>query len=340
MPCFSLVIFQRSLINYKSSMVMRSIRELLEDTTGHTNIGIPKHLSESRLASVLSSSSDSDDIDEFPFIPKPLQPELLSNRLPLHQLRHEHNVALAAQNGLGLTASEVPVGERRAAPSPSPRKSKEELDQSQARRKENGEAKPDGTGKTRPKIPRKRSTDVEPPESSSDEDSEAQRKPGAPKRSLRKGVSIDSPDSLRAEAASRRGEFRRGSSADSALALLGAQEMGEGTGKDEAGKRAEVPGRLKKSMSMELPRRSPSPGRLDDLAAQRRKGAVPQEDYALKLELMRQRLLRGGSVDSKMSGLRGPLLEHLGIPDEPKQRSSSLERHSLRPPRPEKVSAQ
>ncbi|XP_059503638.1 striated muscle preferentially expressed protein kinase [Stegostoma tigrinum] len=332
--------WQCSLINYKSSMVMRSINELLEDTTGHTHIGIPKHLSENRLTSVLSSSSDSDDIEEFPFIPKPLQPELLSSRLPLHQLRHDHATASAAQNGLSLAAGEVPAGERRAALSPSPRKSKEELEQSQARRKENGEVKLDGTGKTRPKVPRKRSTDVEPPESSSDEDSEAQRKSGAPRRSLRKGVSIDTPDSLRAEAASRRGEFRRGSSADSALALLGAQEMGEGAGKNETGKQADVPGRLKKSMSMELPRRSPSPGRLDDLAAQRRKGAVPQEDYALKLELMRQRLLRGGSVDSKMSGLRGPLLEHLGIPDEPKQRSSSLERHSLRPPRPEKVSAQ
>ncbi|GCC21542.1 hypothetical protein chiPu_0020014 [Chiloscyllium punctatum] len=334
--------WQRSLTNYKSSMVMRSIHELLEDTSGHTNIGIPKHLSESRLGSVLSSSSDSDDIDEFPFIPKPLQPELLSCRLPLQQLRQDHYQASVAQNGLGPAAGEEAVSERRAAPSPSPRKSKEELEQSQGRRKENGEAKLEGAAKTRPKVSRKRSTDVEPPESSSDEDSEAQRKPGTLKRSLRKGVSIDSPDSLRAEAASRRGEFRRGSSADSALALLGAQEAGEGMGKEEEVRtRAEGPGRLKKSMSMELPRRSPSPGRLDDLAAQRRKGAGPlQEDYALKLELMRQRLLRGGSVDSKMSGLRGPLLEHLGIPDEPKQRSSSLERHSLRPPRPEKAATQ
>ncbi|XP_078407443.1 striated muscle preferentially expressed protein kinase [Cetorhinus maximus] len=314
--------WQRSLINYKSSMVMRSIPELLEDTSGHLNIGIPKHLKEHRLSSVLSSSSDSDEIDEFPFIPKPLQPELLPARLPLHQLRSEEEEEEARRGP-------------QPAPSPSPRRSKEEPDQ--AKRKEDGEVKPEGPGKARAKISRKRSTDVEPADSSSDEDSELQRKP---KRGLRKGVTIDSPDSLRAEAVSRRGEFRRGSSADSALALLGAQEGGDDPSKDRGGKAAELPGRLTKSMSMELPRRSPSPGRFEDLAAQRRKGGPSQEDYALKLELMRQRLLRGGSVDSKMSGLRGPLLEHLGIPDDSKQRSSSLERHTLRPPRPEKMAAQ
>ncbi|XP_067890786.1 striated muscle preferentially expressed protein kinase [Heterodontus francisci] len=334
--------WQRSLINYKSSMVMRSIPELLEDSSGHMNIGIPKHLKEHRLSSVLSSSSDSDEIDEFPFIPMPLQPELLSARLPLHQIRNEEEMA-RMQNGDSATVSEEAASataERRgfqAAHSPSPGRSKEEPDE--GKRKENGEAKTEGLSKVRVKISRKRSTEIEPPDSS-DEDSELQRKPGIPKRGMRKGVSIDSPDSLRAEAASRRGEFRRGSSADSALALLGAQDAGDSTSKDQSGKPAEMPGRLKKSVSMELPRRSPSPGRLDDLAAQRRKGGPSQEDYALKLELMRQRLLRGGSVDSKMSGLRGPLLEHLGIPDDPKQRSSSLERHSLRPPRPEKTAAQ
>ncbi|XP_072324821.1 striated muscle preferentially expressed protein kinase isoform X3 [Scyliorhinus torazame] len=332
--------WQRSLINYKSSMVMRSIPELLEDTSGHMNIGMPKHLKEHRLSSVLSSSSDSDDIDEFPFVPMPQQPELLSARLHLPKLRSDEEETSRTHNGVHATPSEEAASAMapQAARSPSPRQSKEELDQ--AKRRENGEVKPEGPSKVRVKISRKRSTDIEPGDSSSDEDSELQRKSSVPKRSLRKGVSIDSPDSLRAEAVSRRGEFRRGSSADSALALLGAQEGGDDTGKDQSEKAAEVPGKLKKSMSMELPRRSPSPGRLDDLAAQRRKGGPCQEDYALKLQLMRQRLLRGGSVDSKMSGLRGPLLEHLGIPDDPKQRSSSLERHSLRPPRPEKMAAQ
>ncbi|XP_038646242.1 striated muscle preferentially expressed protein kinase [Scyliorhinus canicula] len=336
--------WQRSLINYKSSMVMRSIPELLEDTSGHMNIGMPKHLKEHRLSSVLSSSSDSDDIDEFPFIPMPQQPELLSARLHLPKLRSDEEETSRTQNGVSAAPREEAASATaewrppQAAHSPSPRKSKEELDQ--AKRKENGEAKPEGPSKVRAKVSRKRSTDIEPGDSSSDEDSELQRKSGVPKRGLRKGVSIDSPDSLRAEAVSRRGEFRRGSSADSALALLGAQEGADETSQDQSGKAAEVPGKLKKSMSMELPRRSPSPGRLDDLAAQRRKGGPCQEDYALKLQLMRQRLLRGGSVDSKMSGLRGPLLEHLGIPDDPKQRSSSLERHSLRPPRPEKLAAQ
>ncbi|XP_067843076.1 striated muscle preferentially expressed protein kinase isoform X2 [Heptranchias perlo] len=343
--------WQRSLINYKSSMVMRSIPELLEDTSGHLNIGIPKHLKQLGLSSILSSSSDSDEIEEFPFIPMPLQTELPLQQIPnqaAEEEEEEEEKEERKQNGgpgaSGTQEAASGMDWRPSQPAPVPRspspqragkRIREEPDE--AKRKENGEPKPEG--KARVKISRKRSTEIEPP-NSSDEESEIPKKPEFPKRAMRKGVSIDSPDSLRAEAASRRGEFRRGSSADSALALLGAQGAEDGPGKDQGGQPAETPGRLKKSVSMELPRRSPSPGRLDDLAAQRRKGGPSQEDYALKLELMRQRLLRGGSVDSKMSGLRGPLLEHLGIPDDPKKRSSSLERHTLRPPRPEKLATQ
>uniref|UniRef100_UPI00398E4D6C striated muscle-specific serine/threonine-protein kinase-like n=1 Tax=Pristiophorus japonicus TaxID=55135 RepID=UPI00398E4D6C len=349
--------WQRSLINYKSSMVMRSIPELVEDTSGHVNIGIPKHLKQQRLSSVLSSSSDSDEIDEFPFIPMPLQTELLASRLPVHQIPRqeeeeeepaEEEESSEKQNGggPGLSAARLsPAAPARPGPLPPPPAPAPEQAEGPDKRKENGEPRPEGGGvRPRPKLARKRSTEAEPAGSSDEE--EAPRKPGAPKRGLRKGASIDTPDGLRAEAASRRGELRRGSSADSALALLGAQEGGVGTEPGAGGGGGgpqpvvdEGPGRLKKSASMELPRRSPSPGRLDELAAQRRKGGPAQEDYALKLELMRQRLLRGGSVDSKMSGLRGPLLEHLGIPDDPKQRSSSLERHTLRPPRPDKMAA-
>lgn len=104
--------------------------------------------------------------------------------------------------------------------------------------------------------------------------------------------------------------MRRGSSADSALLLHIDPEEGNSDKDSEASSKS-----LKKAVSMELPNRSPSPG-----AAK-----LSQEDYALKLELMRQRLLRGGSMDKKMSGLRGPLFETLGMEDE--RRTGSLERN-------------
>eukprot|EP00062_Callorhinchus_milii_P023860 gi/632983154/ref/XP_007908507.1/ PREDICTED: striated muscle preferentially expressed protein kinase isoform X3 [Callorhinchus milii] len=340
--------WQRSLINYKSSMVIRSIPDLLEDTSSHMGIGIPKHLKQNGASSVLSSSSDSDEIDEFPFIPMPLQMEFSSAWMSLNEIATEEEMVGKSDGGLGGRVTEEVIQAKvwepvQSSPAPGhslslqiPRKPEEEVDI--VKKKENGELKADGLGKVRIKITRKRSTEAE-PLGSSDEESEPQ-KAEFPKRALRKGMTIESPDSFKADVVSRRRELRRGSSADSALALLGAQQVTDGTNKDESRELLELPGRLKKSVSMELPRRSPSPGRLEELSVQRRKASPSQEDYALKLELMRQRLLRGGSVDSKMSGLRGPLLEHLGIPDDPKKRTSSLERHIHRPPRPEKSAAQ
>ena len=119
---------------------------------------------------------------------------------------------------------------------------------------------------------------------------------------LRKGSSVESEES---QTRSRRATMRRGSSADSAL-LLHIDPAEEDADKDSEGNKS-----LKKAVSMELPNRSPSPG-----AAK-----LSQEEYALKLELMRQRLLRGGNVDKKMSGLRGPLFETLGMEDERQTRS-------------------
>ncbi|KAJ8253109.1 hypothetical protein GJAV_G00209230 [Gymnothorax javanicus] len=155
---------------------------------------------------------------------------------------------------------------------------------------------------------RKRATQEEAEESSDEETAEAAKRPDQPKRPLRKGSSMDSE---KGEGVRRRGELRRGSSADSALLLHIKPEEGTDEGAAEDGKKV-----LKKAVSMELPRRSPSPGT----------GKMSQEDYALKLELMRQRLLRGGAVDNKMSGLRGPLLETLGMADE--KRYSSLDRYT------------
>ncbi|XP_062968943.1 striated muscle preferentially expressed protein kinase isoform X2 [Cynocephalus volans] len=91
----------------------------------------------------------------------------------------------------------------------------------------------------------------------------------------------------------RRGELRRGSSAESALPQAGPREPGRG---------------LHKAASVELPqRRSPSPG-----AARLARGGLGEGEYAQRLQALRQRLLRGGPEDGKVSGLRGPLLESLG----------------------------
>ncbi|XP_068400479.1 striated muscle preferentially expressed protein kinase isoform X9 [Eschrichtius robustus] len=95
------------------------------------------------------------------------------------------------------------------------------------------------------------------------------------------------------EPSPRRGELRRGSSAESALPRAGPREPGRG---------------LHKAASVELPqRRSPSPG-----ATRLTRGGLGEGEYAQRLQALRQRLLRGGPEDGKVSGLRGPLLESLG----------------------------
>uniref|UniRef100_A0A8C2MT24 Striated muscle-specific serine/threonine-protein kinase n=1 Tax=Cricetulus griseus TaxID=10029 RepID=A0A8C2MT24_CRIGR len=91
----------------------------------------------------------------------------------------------------------------------------------------------------------------------------------------------------------RRPELRRGSSAESALPRVGSREPGRS---------------LHKAASVELPqRRSPSPG-----ATRLTRGGLGEGEYGQRLQALRQRLLRGGPEDGKVSGLRGPLLESLG----------------------------
>uniref|UniRef100_A0A4W5K8F8 Striated muscle enriched protein kinase b n=1 Tax=Hucho hucho TaxID=62062 RepID=A0A4W5K8F8_9TELE len=232
--------WQRSLISYKSKMVMRSITELLNDSSSHISIAVPRHLKVG--SPPPSSSSDSDeDIDELPFIPMPLSMEFSGSRMSLNEI----------QEGTGQSNGTI-----------------------------------ESSGSALAQV------------------SEKARRP------LCRGLSLelDKP-----EGGPRRGQLHRGGSADSALLLHIVPEDGADGEITETGQRV-----LKKAVSMELPRRSVSPGPLG------------QEDYAHKLELMRQRLLRGGSVDKKMSGLRGPLLETLGM-DDGKQRSSLLERYSRTP---------
>ncbi|XP_062862335.1 striated muscle preferentially expressed protein kinase isoform X3 [Trichomycterus rosablanca] len=262
--------WQRSLISYKSKMVMRSIPELLDDSSSHISIAVPRHLKEG--SPPPSSSSDSDeDIDELPFIPMPLNMEFLGSRMSLNEITGDEEMKGKANGDLERS------DQSSQKPEPMECEPSEEAENASAR----GRA-------------RKRATQDDDKGSSDEEPAE---KRDQPKRPLRRGSSMESEQS---EGPRRRGELRRGSSADSALQLhIKPEESAEESAMD--GKQI-----LKKSLSMELPRRSPSPG-----AAK-----LSQEDYALKLELMRQRLLRGGSADNKMSGLRGPLLETLGMSDE------------------------
>lgn len=255
-------------------MVMRSIPELLDDSSSHISIAVPRHLKQG--SPPLSSSSDSDeDIVELPFIPMPLNMEFSGSRMSLTEIVGDDDMT-GKLNG---------NAERPALLHPKSEPMEVEMSE-----REGGDSSVRGRGK-------KRSTQEDEKGSSDEEPSELAKRAEPAKRPMRRGSSMESDEP---EGGRRRGELRRGSSADSALQLHIKPE--EGTEESPTdGSRI-----LQKSVSMELPRRSPSPG-----AAK-----LSQEDYALKLELMRQRLLRGGSVDNKMSGLRGPLLETLGMGDE------------------------
>ncbi|XP_067439601.1 striated muscle preferentially expressed protein kinase-like [Thunnus thynnus] len=259
--------WQRSLISYKSKMVMRSIPELLNDSSSHVSVAVARHLKEG--SPPPSSSSDSDaDVDELPFIPMPLSMVFSGSRVSLNEIPGDE---------------EVTVWPNVAADGTS--------------RKDNMEV-----AGTRGGVSERLKNE---------EETVNEEKMGNTKRApLKKGSSVESDES---QTKARRATMRRGSSADSALILHIDPEEGNVNEDSEASNKS-----LKKAVSMELPNRSPSPG----------VSKLSQEDYALKLELMRQRLLRGGNVDKKMSGLRGPLFETLGMEDE--RRTGSLDRNLRR----------
>ncbi|CAG5865938.1 unnamed protein product [Menidia menidia] len=276
--------WQRSIISYKSKMVMRSIPELLNDSSSHVSIAVPRHLKEG--SPLPSSSSDSDeDIDELPFIPMPLNVEFSGSRMSLNDIQTNEQEA-GKQNGTSGWSGSPPQA---AEPMES------DLKESDKEGIEVG-------GKSH--LRKKSSQDND--KGSSDEEAPADlpQKSELVRKPLRRGSSMESD---KTEVGRRRGELRRGGSADSALLLKITPEEETADENPQDSRRV-----LKKAVSMELPRRSTSPGT----------AKMSQEDYALKLELMRQRLLRGGSVDNKMSGLRGPLLETLGMGDEKRAISS------------------
>lgn len=268
-------------------MVMRSIPELLNDSTSHISIAAPRHLKEG--SPLPSSSSDSDeDIDELPFIPMPLHMEFSGSRMSLNEIQTNEQ------------KSEKQEGTGKRSRSPSQTQEEMECDHEEVAK----------NGVEMGKVHTRKRSSLEDDRGSSDDETPAElvKKTEVTRKPLRRGSSMESD---KPEVGRRRGELRRGGSADSALMLRITPEEGAAEGIQDNGQRV-----LKKAVSMELPRRSASPGTVK----------MSQEDYALKLELMRQRLLRGGSVDNKMSGLRGPLLETLGMGEE--KRTMSSDRYS------------
>ncbi|XP_067357586.1 striated muscle preferentially expressed protein kinase isoform X3 [Channa argus] len=259
--------WQRSLISYKSKMVMRSIPELLNDSSSHVSIAVTRHLKEG--SPPPSSSSDSDaDVDELPFIPMPLSMVFSGSRVSLNEIPGDEDVT-----------------------------GRPNVSADGTRKKDNTEVAGTG-GRASKKMEGETET------SNEEKIEKTERVP------LKKGSSVESDES---QTKAKRATMRRGSSADSALLLHIDPEEENANEDSETSNKS-----LKKAVSMELPNRSPSPG-----AAK-----LSQEDYALKLELMRQRLLRGGSIDKKMSGLRGPLFETLGMEEE--RQTGSLDRNLRR----------
>lgn len=262
---------------------------MLNDSSSHISIAIPRHQKES--SPLPSSSSDSDeDIDELPFIPMPLHMEFSGSRRSLNDIQSNEKET-GKQEGTSKPSGS-PVQVEVAVACDPKQTEKDEVE---------------STGKGR--IRKRSSPDKD--EGSSDEEAPAElpQKSELTRKPLRRGSSMESD---KPESGRRRGELRRGGSADSALLLRITPEEEAGEGTQDDGRKI-----LKKAVSMELPRRSTSPGT----------AKMSQEDYALKLELMRQRLLRDVSVDkNKMSGLRGPLLETLGMGDE--KRAIASDRYS------------
>ncbi|XP_063789922.1 striated muscle preferentially expressed protein kinase [Pseudophryne corroboree] len=299
--------WQRSLISFKSNMVMRSIPELLQETSSHLSIAIPRHPKES---SSLSSSSDSDDLEELPYVPMPLQVQFSGSRMSLNEIpTDEDQISQYPEDTStpGDQDNEKDITDT-ASKITEPELQHRETPESICKR-------PKGA------LTRKKSNESEGASSSDDELSETQRKTDQPKKTLKKGSSLESSEIPDEELIiARRGELRRGSSADSALLLNVSTADAEGRDQFDKG--------MTKAASMELPTRNYSPMR-------RRKLGSADEEYAQRLELMRQRLLRGGSADNKLSGLRGPLMETLSID---KKRAEQLSTRSQRsenmPPSP------
>ncbi len=245
-------------------MVMRSISELLDDSSSHVSLAVPRNLKDG--SPPPSSSSDSDeDIDELPFIPMPHTMMFSGSRMSLTEI-HEDDVDVIRGSNESYQKNINQLEDITECQTTDGQKDVDHLEIAE------------------------RTVNL--------------------KESLQRGSSVEAEQ---VAGKSRRSLMRRGSSADSALLLQITPEDGNMNDTTEEGQK-----HMKKAVSMELPHRSNSP----------KTGMMSKEDYALKLDLMRQRLLRGGTVDKNMSGLRGPLLETLGVDNE--RRTASLDRNFRR----------
>ncbi|KAM6945408.1 striated muscle preferentially expressed protein kinase-like [Aplochiton taeniatus] len=109
------VCLQRSLISYKSKMVMRTIPELLNDSTNHiVSLAVPRHLTEDSPPPSSSSSSD-EDVEELPIVPTPLSS---GTRVSLTEIRGEEEEPAMPSNGIaqgaGIKTEGVEPGQREA----------------------------------------------------------------------------------------------------------------------------------------------------------------------------------------------------------------------------------
>lgn len=242
---------------------MRSISELVDDSSSHVSLAVPRNLKDG--SPLPSSSSDSDeDIDELPFIPMPHTMMFSGSRMSLTEIHDDDVDRIRGSN----ESYQKNINQ-------------EDITECQTT---------DGQKEVDHLEIAERTVNL--------------------KESLQRGFSVEAEQ---VAGKSRRALMRRGSSADSALLLQITPEDGNMKNTTE-----ECQKHIKKAISMELPHRSNSP----------KTGGMSKEDYALKLDLMRQRLLRGGTVEKNMSGLRGPLLEILGVDNE--RRTASLDRNFRR----------
>ncbi|XP_038625027.1 striated muscle preferentially expressed protein kinase [Tachyglossus aculeatus] len=106
--------WQRSQVSYKCRLVLRPIPELLRETGGRVSLAVPRRPPPGGL----SSSSDSEELEELPSVPRPLQPEFSGSRVSLTDIPTEDEAAstAATPEGSGRDAGGAPTSPVPPAP--------------------------------------------------------------------------------------------------------------------------------------------------------------------------------------------------------------------------------
>ncbi|XP_019378377.1 PREDICTED: striated muscle preferentially expressed protein kinase [Gavialis gangeticus] len=109
--------WQRSQISYKCHMVLRPISELLADACDRLSVAVPRHSAE---PAALSSSSDSDDLEELPClpVPHPTAAEAAGSRVSLDEIPTDDEAA--PMDWQGEEAEQRPRGARAWKPAMEP----------------------------------------------------------------------------------------------------------------------------------------------------------------------------------------------------------------------------